>query len=171
VTLGDQLSFTAIASTNAPALYSRPGELAAHLELATRMVAETGPGGTAVAASGADAILGLGVVPDQMKFDRTELSVTAGQLVDLVFTNGDVMPHNVLLGTPGSLDAIGAAADALLADGARAAAQQYVPETPQVLVFTSLVQPGQSVTVQFRAPSEPGDYPFVCTFPGHWRQD
>ena len=36
-------------------------------------------------------------------------------------------------------------------------------------MFTSLVQPGQSVTVQFRAPSEPGDYPFVCTFPGHWR--
>jgi putative membrane-bound dehydrogenase-like protein len=155
--------------TNAPALYSRPGELAAHLELATRMTAEPGPGGTAVAASGADAILRLGVVPDQMKFDRTELAVTSGQLVDLVFSNSDVMPHNVLLGTPGSLDAIGAAADALLADGARAAAQQYVPEIPQVLVFTSLVQPGQSVTVQFRAPSEPGDYPFVCTFPGHWR--
>jgi azurin len=26
-----------------------------------------------------------------------------------------------------------------------------------------------SVTVHFRAPSEPGDSPFVCTFPGHWR--
>jgi putative membrane-bound dehydrogenase-like protein len=155
--------------TNAPALYSRPGELAAHLELATRMTAEPGSGGAAVAASGADAVLRLGVVPDQMKFDRIELAATAGQLVDLVFTNADVMPHNVLLGMPGSLDTIGAAADALLADGARAAAQQYVPEIPQVLVFTSLVQPGQSVTVQFRAPSEPGDYPFVCTFPGHWR--
>ena len=60
--------------TNAPALYSRPGELAAHLELATRMTpAEPGPGGTAVASSGADAVLRLGVVPDQMKFDRTEL--------------------------------------------------------------------------------------------------
>jgi azurin len=133
------------------------------------MTAEPGPGGTAVAASGADVVLRLGVVPDQMKFDRTELAVAAGQLVDLVFSNADVMPHNVLLGTPGSLDTIGAAADALLADGARAAAQQYVPEIPQVLVFTSLVQPGQSVTVQFRAPSEPGDYPYVCTFPGHWR--
>ena len=55
--------------------------------------------------------------------------MTAGQLVHLVFVNSDVMPHNVLLGTPGSLEVIGAAADAMLADGARAAAQQYVPES------------------------------------------
>jgi len=29
--------------------------------------------------------------------------------------------------------------------------------------------PGQTITVQFRAPSEAGAYPYVCTFPGHWR--
>ena len=36
-------------------------------------------------------------------------------------------------------------------------------------VATTLVDPGQTVTVQFRAPGQPGDYPYVCTFPAHWR--
>jgi len=48
-------------------------------------------------------------------------------------------------------------------------AQQFVPAIPEVLFATALVDPGQTLTVQFRAPSEPGQYPFVCTFPGHWR--
>ena len=39
----------------------------------------------------------------------------------------------------------------------------------QVLVSTRLVDPGQTVTVQFRAPTQPGQYPYVCTFPAHWR--
>jgi len=31
------------------------------------------------------------------------------------------------------------------------------------------VNPGESFTLEFSAPEEPGDYPYVCTFPGHWR--
>ena len=37
-----------------------------------------------------------------------------------------------------------------------------------VLWATGLVQPGEAETLRFTAPSEPGDYPYVCTFPGHW---
>jgi len=103
-----------------------------------------------------------------LKFDKTELTVKVGQFVELVFTNPDVMPHNFLLGAQGALERIGAAADAMMTtpDGV---AQQFVPAIPEVLFATALVDPGQTLTVQFRAPSEPGQYPFVCTFPGHWR--
>ena len=38
-----------------------------------------------------------------------------------------------------------------------------------LLASTRLIEPGQSFTIQFRAPVQAGDYPFVCTFPGHWR--
>jgi azurin len=48
-------------------------------------------------------------------------------------------------------------------------AQQYVPAIPQVLFATALLDPGQTITVQFRAPDQPGQYPYVCTFPAHWR--
>ena len=156
--------------TNAAALYTKSGELAAHLALATTTApAERGLSeADAVAAATPDVVIRLGVVPHQLKFDKNELTVAAGQLVELVFTNPDVMQHNFLLGTSGSLPDIGAAADAMMTrpDGA---AQQFVPAIPQVLFATALVDPGQAITVQFRAPDQPGQYPYVCTFPGHWR--
>ena len=36
-----------------------------------------------------------------------------------------------------------------------------------MIVATKLLQPGQNETITFKAPTEPGDYPFLCTFPGH----
>jgi len=30
------------------------------------------------------------------------------------------------------------------------------------------VAPGQSQTIYFQTPTQPGRYPFLCTFPGHW---
>ena len=51
-----------------------------------------------------------------------------------MFTNTDVMPHNFILGAPGSLEAIGAAADALMSEPGRRRSQQFVPDLPQILV-------------------------------------
>ena len=153
--------------TNAGALYSRAGELAAH-------VAFTDSGGVTSGAlpppapQAPDVVLRLGVIPGQLKFDLPELTVAPGQLVEIVFTNSDQMQHNFLLGAAGTLDQIGAAADKL-AQSPNALAQQYVPEIPQVLYATKLVEPGQALTFQFKAPGDPGQYPYVCTFPGHWR--
>jgi azurin len=46
---------------------------------------------------------------------------------------------------------------------------EYVPRMPEVLQFIKLLNPGEDGTMQFMAPTTPGDYPFICTFPGHWR--
>jgi putative membrane-bound dehydrogenase-like protein len=154
--------------TNAAALYGRPGELAAHVASAgTTPPADAILPPTPVTAR-ADVTLRLGVIKDQLKWDQAALTVGAGQLVDLVITNTDVMPHNFILGTPGSLEAIGVAADALMSSPA-GQVQQFVPDLPQILASTRLLEPGQSITIQFRAPGQPGAYPYVCTFPGHWR--
>ncbi len=170
VPLAGPWKYRAERQTNAAPLYSQSGQLAAHLALATSQAGGE-PGLSAAPAAApmkADAVVKLGVIPHQLKFDKSELTVAPGQLVELVFTNSDVMPHNFILGARGSLQQIGSAADALMTtpDGA---AQQYVPTMPQVLYATTLVDPGQTVTVQFRAPEQPGQYPYVCTFPGHWR--
>ena len=63
---------------------------------------------------------------------------------------------------------IGAAADKMITakDGAE---KNYVPNIPQVLAATPLVNPGQTFRLKFVVPDQIGDYPFVCTFPGHWR--
>jgi putative membrane-bound dehydrogenase-like protein len=157
------------AAGNAVAVYTKPGELAAHLAFnaAGGLTSSAGlalPVVTAVP----DVVLQLGVIPNEMKYALPEMTVQAGQLVEIVFVNSDQMQHNFVLGTPGSLQAIGAAADELAAQPT-AAAQAYVPEIAQIIVKTPLVSAGQSLTFQFRAPAEVGDYPYVCTFPGHWR--
>ena len=107
-----------------------------------------------------DVILRLGVLPGQLKFDLPELTVAPGQLVEIVFLNSDQMQHNFLLGASGTLEQIGAAADKL-AQSPNAIAQQYVPDIPQVLYATKLVEPGQTLTFQFKAPAGPGPVP-VC---------
>ncbi len=156
--------------TNAGTLYSKPGELAAH-------VAFTAGGGLAGAAGAAlkpvapaapDVVLRLAAVPGQLKFDLTELTVAPGQLVEIVFTNPDAMQHNFVLGATGALEAVGTAADKL-AQSPSGLAQQYVPDMPQVLFSTKLVEPGETARFQFRAPTAAGDYPYLCTFPAHWR--
>ncbi len=156
-------------SANTGMLYHKPGELAAH-------VAFTASGGAGSSAAAAlpteravpDVVLQLGVVPNEMQYTTKELTVQAGQLVEIVFTNNDQMQHNVVIGAPGALESIGAAADQL-ATQPGAASVGYVPDVAQVLVKTPLVDPGQSLTFQFRAPSEAGQYPYLCTFPAHWR--
>jgi azurin len=112
--------------------------------------------------------LELGVVPDVMKYDRTELTVRAGARARLVFKNNDHMQHNMVIVRPGTLDAVGALADQLLADP-QAMARNFVPASPDVLFSTPLVNPGETFELRFTAPTQPGRYPFVCTFPGHWR--
>lgn len=108
------------------------------------------------------------VVPDLMKFELDTFTVKAGQKIILELDNLDGMQHNLLIGKPGSLNKIGAAADAMLSDP-KASEKHYVPEIPEVLFATPLVDPGDIYSLEFTAPKEPGKYPFVCTFPGHWR--
>lgn len=108
------------------------------------------------------------VVKDIMQFDKKLISLKAGQKVTLILENPDGMPHNLLIIKPGTFDKVGAAADALLRNP-KAAEMQYVPNMSEVLFATKLLASGESDTIEFTVPSTPGDYPFICTFPGHWR--
>jgi len=47
-------------------------------------------------------------------------------------------------------------------------ARAYVPTNPNVLQATKLLQQGQLEQLNFTAPAKPGEYSFLCTFPGHW---
>ncbi|MBL8842617.1 MAG: c-type cytochrome, partial [Planctomycetes bacterium] len=107
-------------------------------------------------------------VPHQMLYDRKVIVVAVEQPVALVFQNNDLMPHNLVVGAPGSLEAIGTAAEAM-ATQPGAQEKSFIPALPEVLQRIRLLLPGESETLRFVAPSAPGDYPFVCTFPGHWR--
>ncbi|WP_188505394.1 PVC-type heme-binding CxxCH protein [Parapedobacter pyrenivorans] len=107
-------------------------------------------------------------VKDIMQYDKKSFTVQAGRRITLVFENPDGMQHNMLIIQPGTLEIVGKAADDMLRSS-EAFDKQYIPSIPEVLHHTPLVNPGESFTLEFTAPAEPGDYPYVCTFPGHWR--
>jgi azurin len=107
-------------------------------------------------------------VPNQMQFAPKELRVKASKPVRLIFENPDLMLHNFVLLKPGTDEAVGALADKMAAQ-ADAAALGYVPKSPDVLHSTGLIQPGGKAELKFTAPKSPGRYPYLCTFPGHWR--
>ena len=111
----------------------------------------------------------LKTVRDQMVYDKRFFAVEAGKPVEVVLENLDFMPHNFVVGAVGSLPDLGALADAM-PPTPESAARHYVPESPKVLHMMPLVPPGGREKLSFRAPTEPGDYPYVCTFPGHWRR-
>ena len=106
----------------------------------------------------------IGTVVEAMRYDITKLTVPAGKRVRLTFFNPDAMPHNWLLVRPGKADAVGEAAVAL---GARGFELNWVPPGGDVLAATKLVDHNREEVLEFTAPATPGDYPYVCSFPGH----
>ena len=109
-----------------------------------------------------DAIAGL-------QFEPKRLEVKAGARVALTVTNKDPsLPHNFVLVKPGSLRSVGEGS-MKLASTPEGLAQHYVIRDQGVLAMSPILQPGSSYIVYFNAPNNPGDYPYLCTFPGHWQ--
>lgn len=113
-------------------------------------------------------VVRLTAVPGRMAFDKTSITVTAGSEIALIFENTDGMPHNVVIIKPGSIEKAGKAAEAMAArkDGYE---KSFIPDIPEVLFATPLVNSGKTFRLDFRAPGTPGEYPFICSFPGHWQ--
>jgi azurin len=106
----------------------------------------------------------LGTDGDQMAFDKKEFEAKAGSIVKVTFKNNAKaggLQHNFMVVKPGTeMDVANAAVAAGNDKG-------WIPQgNPSVLATTKLVDPQQSDSVVFRAPAA-GDYPYICTFPGH----
>ncbi|MCP5551189.1 MAG: discoidin domain-containing protein [Akkermansiaceae bacterium] len=106
----------------------------------------------------------VATVPERLMYDVKELSVKAGKKIKLTFANPDFMPHNFLIVNPGKADDVAMKAIAL---GARGFELGFIPESPDILWHTKLLDHGQEEVLEFTAPEKPGDYPYVCSFPGH----
>ena len=105
---------------------------------------------------------------NQMKFATTEFSVEPGEEVRLVLKNtadSPAMIHNVVLTTT-SDDATAQEVGQAGSSAGKTAA--YVPDHDAVLAATDLAEPGETVEVTFTAPDDPGEYTYLCTYPGHW---
>ncbi len=102
-----------------------------------------------------------------LQYVQKEIRVKAGERLSLSFRNPDVVPHNWLLAKPGALQRLGDQVNRMITDP-QGLAKHYVPESADVLVYTDMVPPQGRFTIRFQAPAKAGDYPYLCTFPGHW---
>jgi len=112
-------------------------------------------------------VIRIKTIREAMKYDLKEFTVKPGQSVEIIIENPDAMQHNMVITKPGSLEKVGRAGDAMMKDE-KGAEKNYVPALAEVLYSTPLINPGQSYKLKFKAPVAVGNYPYVCTFPGHW---
>jgi azurin len=103
-----------------------------------------------------------------MQFVQKEIHVKAGESIALTLHNADTtMQHNWVLLKPGTTDEVGKLANDLASDPANLR-RNYIPDSPDVICFTRVVDSTKSSTIYFTAPVDKGSYPYICTFPGHW---
>ena len=108
---------------------------------------------------------------DAMQFNIKEFKVKAGQKVKLTLKHVgkqpvNVMGHNVVIlkaGTDAMTFGLQVPANGgTLENG-------YLPtnqEKEKIFATTEMIGGGEEATIEFTAPAK-GQYPFLCTFPGH----
>lgn len=104
-----------------------------------------------------------------MKFSITRIEAKAGETLRVVLQNVGSLPkaamgHNFVLLKAGVKPEEIAAAAAMAGP-----AKDYFPEdrADQIIAHTRLIGPKEKAEVTFQVPAEPGEYAFLCTFPGH----
>ena len=161
----------ATAAASAPAAPASPAPASpapAAVPAAPAPVAAAATAAPAAAASGVAEITIKPDVANPLAYDTKEFKVKAGQKVKLIFNNTHPavpQPHNIVIAKPGTKDKLLGLAMAMAAapDGM---AKGFIPESPDILFHTKLLQPNTSETLEFTAPAA-GEYPYLCTFPGH----
>jgi azurin len=109
--------------------------------------------------------LTMRVLPGLVKFETTRFEVNAGARVELTFINDCVMPHNLVLLYPDAEPSVIAAVNTMGLEGME---KSFVPSVPGIVAATKLLAPTNKEVLSFNAPDKEGEYPYVCTFPGHW---
>ena len=102
-----------------------------------------------------------------LQYDVKEIHAKPGEAITIEFRNLDSIPHNFVIAGVGKLPEVGNAANLMLANP-KAAEQHYVPDSDDVLHYTPMLNHNRRYSLNITAPETPGEYPFLCTYPGHW---
>jgi plastocyanin len=101
----------------------------------------------------------------QMKFDQAEIAVEPGAKIKLVLENIDDLPHNIVFFKPGT-DVV-AVSNKQMEKPEEALKRNWLPDDPRVWLNSRMLNPKEKQELEFTAPTEPGVYPYMCSFPGH----
>ncbi len=108
---------------------------------------------------------------DTMKFTVTEITAKPGEKLSITLVNTGTTPK-CSMGHTLVVLASDTDVPAFLQAAAESVTTDYVPAGEQgakILAATKLLGPNERDTVTFAAPTEPGRYEFICSFPGHYQ--
>ena len=107
---------------------------------------------------------------DDMKFSVTNIAAKRGEQLRVRLISKGTMPkvamaHNFVL-LPKSVSQV-----KFVQAAATARATDFIPPDmkDQIVAATALAGPGETVEVTFKVPDTAGDYPYLCSFPGHFQ--
>ena len=110
------------------------------------------------------------VATDDMKYSVTTITAEPGSELRIRLVAKGVIPkvamaHNVVV-----LE-LDTSIETLLKEGAPYRDTDFIPPSMAnaVIAKTPLAGPGERVQVTFTVPEAPGEYPFLCTFAGHYQ--
>jgi len=98
-----------------------------------------------------------------MQYSLKNISVNAGSWVRINLINKGVDPamiHNILIVNYNKRSEVATAA---IEAGPEL---DYIPKNKDVIAGSKQANPGETVTLEFKAPSK-GNYEFFCSYPGH----
>ena len=107
---------------------------------------------------------------DDMKYSVNTITAKPGETIQIRLVAKGKMPkvamaHNFVLLK------IGTDILKLVKDGAAHRATDFIAPASMssVIAKTTMAGPGETVQVTFKAPDKPGQYPYICTFAGHYQ--
>lgn len=105
---------------------------------------------------------------DSLAFSMPKITAKPGESLRIVLATKSMQPkktmaHNFVLLAPGTDPSSFTMAAAM------ARSTGYIPAAlkGKILVATQLAGGGETVSADFKAPTKPGTYVYICSFPGH----
>ena len=99
----------------------------------------------------------------EMKYDVESITVKEGSWIRINLENQGIdnsMMHNIVFINYGTRKMVASEAIKIWPS------QNFVANKKNIIAFSSVAKPGESVILEFKAPKK-GNYEYLCTYPGH----
>jgi azurin len=109
-------------------------------------------------------VYALGETMNNIRFEPEQIEAPAGKLLKVKLINKSTaigMFHNIVFCTFGKGQKVG------FKGIAAGLSKNYIPDLPEVISGSKMLEMGDSTTFEFPAPAV-GQYNYICTFPGHY---
>lgn len=107
---------------------------------------------------------------DNMKFDVTLIEAEPGEVIRITLETISNIPKQAMAHNIAIID-LDVDMDEFVSASIMARDNEYIaPEfEDRVIAHTAMIGGGETSTIEFTVPETPGDYDYVCTFPGHYQ--